>query len=120
MPIQVYWHKMNFDTQKVERFFKERRVAFQSVDLKRHRLGRREAELLVRGPGPRIALDLEDVRVKSHPVAYTSDMETIIGYVLENPRFLKSPLTRSGNTVVAGYDEALLERLAGAEPRAPK
>jgi arsenate reductase-like glutaredoxin family protein len=119
MPIQVYWHKMNFATQKVERFFKERRVAFQSVDLKKHRLGRREAELLVRGPGPRNALDLEDVRVTSHPVAYTTNVETIIGYVLENPRFLKSPITRSGNSVVVGYDEERLALLAGAEPKAP-
>lgn len=113
--IQVYWHKMNFDTQKAERFFKERRVAFQSMDLKKHRLGRREAELLVRGAGARNAVDLEDIRVKSHPVAYTADMETIIGYVLENPRLLRSPLIRRGNAVVAGFDEAALARLAGVE-----
>ncbi len=34
MAIQIYWHKRDFATQKAERFLKERRVPFQSVDLK--------------------------------------------------------------------------------------
>ncbi len=115
MSIQVYWHKRNFDTQKTERFFKERRIAYQSLDLGRHRLGRREAELLLRGAGIRAALDLGDLKVRSHPVAYTQDLETIVGYVLENPRFLVSPIIRSGNTVIAGFDEEKLRALAGAD-----
>ncbi len=115
MGIQIYWHKRNFDTQKAERFLKERRVPFQSLDLNKHRLGRREAELLMRAQGPRAVLDLDDMLVKSHPVAYTTDLETIIGYVLDNPRFLKSPLIRSGNKVIIGFDEARMNLLAGAE-----
>ena len=112
MNIQIYWHKKNFETQKAERFFKERRITCQSLDLKKHKLGRREAEILLRGDA-RKALDLEDVNVKSHPVAYTTNTETIIGYVLENPRFLISPLIRSGSAVIIGYDEEKLLALIG-------
>ena len=114
MGIQIYWHKRNFDTQKAERFLKERRVPFQSLDLRVHRLGRREAELLLRIPGPRAALDLQDESVKSHPVAYTADPEAILLYVMENPRLLRSPLVRSGNTVIAGFDEDRLKAMAEA------
>ena len=48
MSVQIYVYKRNFDVQKAERFFKERRIACQTVDLKKHRLGRREIELFAR------------------------------------------------------------------------
>ena len=115
MSIQIYWHKKNFATQKAERFLKERRVTYQSFDLKRHKLGRMELEVMMRSGGPRAVLDLEDMAVKSHPVAYTNDRETIIDYVLANPRFLISPIIRSGNKVIIGFDEKLLLALTEGE-----
>lgn len=111
MPIQLYWHKRNFDTQKAERFFKERRVPYQSVNLKKHRLGQREVETFIRGSSVRDILDLEDIKVKSHPVAYTNQTQSIIDYILENPRLLRSPIIRSGNVILIGYDEAKLSAL---------
>lgn len=111
MGIQIYWHKRNFETQKAERWFKERRLAYQSVDLSRHRLGQREVELFIRGRAARDILDLEDIKVKSHPAAYTNSAQTIIDYVLENPRLLRSPIIRSGNDVVIGFDETRLGAL---------
>ena len=47
MNIQIYCGKKNFDAQKAERYFKERRIAFQSLDLKKHRLGEREIRLML-------------------------------------------------------------------------
>lgn len=111
MGIQMYWHKRNFETQKAERWFKERRIPFQSMDLSKHRLGQREVELFIRGTSARAILDLEDIKVKSHPAAYTTNAQTIIEYVLENPRLLRSPIIRSGNTVVIGFDEAQLANM---------
>lgn len=109
MSIQLYFHKRNFDTQKAERFFKERRVPYQAMDLKKHRLGQKEVETFIRGSSARDILDLEDIKVKSHPVAYTNNTQTIIDYVLENPRLLRSPIIRKGNRILIGYDEAALE-----------
>lgn len=111
MPIQLYWHKRNFDTQKAERFFKERRLPYTSVDLKKHRLGQREVETFIRGSSAREILDLDDVKVKSHPVCYTNQTQSIIDYVLENPRLLRSPIIRNGNTIIIGFDETRLLEL---------
>ena len=47
MSIQIYCGKKNFDTQKAERFFKERRIPVQSMDLKKHPLGEREIRLML-------------------------------------------------------------------------
>jgi arsenate reductase len=113
MSIQIYWHKRNFDTQKAERYLKERRIPYQSVDLSKHRLGRKEVELFVRGLSARGILDLTDTKVKSHPVAYTNSTQSIIDYVLDNPRLLRSPIIRCDNKVMAGFDEAGLKELLG-------
>lgn len=51
MSIQIYALKRNFDVQKAERFFKERRVPYQLLDLKKHKLGQREMALFVRRLG---------------------------------------------------------------------
>lgn len=50
MNIQIYAAKKNPDVLKAERFFKERRIPYQMMDLKKHKLGRRELELFA---GPR-------------------------------------------------------------------
>lgn len=113
MAIQLYFNKRNFDTQKAERFFKERRIPYQLVDLAKHRLGQREVETFIRGSSPRGILDLDDMKVKSHPVAYTNQTQSIIDYVLENPRLLRSPIIRSGNQIIIGFDE---ERLMNLKP----
>lgn len=111
MSIQLYFHKRNFETQKAERYFKERRIPYQAMDLKKHRLGQKEVELFIRVSSARDILDLEDIKVKSHPAAYTNDTQTVIDYVLENPRLLRTPIIRSGNRVMFGFDEKALETL---------
>ena len=111
MNIQIYVGKKNPDVLKAERFFKERRIPYQLLDLNRHRLGQREAETFARGAGARAMLDLEDERVKSHPAAYTNQEQSIIAYAVENPRLLRSPIIRNGSKVMAGFDETLLQEL---------
>lgn len=109
--VQIYWHKRNFDTQKAERWFKERRIPYQSMDLKKHRLGEKEVALFARTLTARGLLDLEDIKVKSHPAAYTNQPDNILGYILEDPRLLRSPIIRNGSKVMAGFDETLLQEL---------
>lgn len=119
MSIQIYWHKRNFDTQKAERFLKERRVPFQMVDLKKHRLGKRELELFLSAAGGvRGLIDMDSEMVKSHPVAYTNDHEHILEYLAQTPALLKTPIIRDGNALMIGFDEKrLLAMVASAGGR---
>lgn len=105
MSIQIYVYKRNFDVQKAERLFKERRVAFQTVDLKKHRLGKREIELFARAKGPMALINKEMEAVKSHPIAYTDDATRVIDYLIERPDFMISPIIRDGQKVMIGFDE---------------
>ena len=51
MNIQIYVTKKNPAVLKAERFFKERHVPYQLVDLHKHRLGARELALFAKAAG---------------------------------------------------------------------
>lgn len=103
MKIQIYAGKKNFDTQKAERYFKERRIPFQSLDLKKHRLGEREIRLMLDAVGMEKLIDREDKKVKEHPACYFDQAEMLIPAIQENPWLLKTPIVRNGNRITQGY-----------------
>lgn len=103
MNIQIYSGKKNFDTQKAERYFKERRIPFQSLDLKKHRLGEREIRLMMDAISIEKLLDREDKKVKEHPACYYDRKELLIPAIQENPWLLKTPIVRNGNKITSGY-----------------
>ena len=103
MNIQIYAGKKNFDTQKAERYFKERWIPFQSLDLKKHRLGEREIRLMLDAVGMEKLIDREDKKVKEHPACYFDRAEMLIPAIQENPWLLKTPIVRNGNRITQGY-----------------
>lgn len=104
MNIQIYALKRNFDTQKAERFFKERRIPYQLLDLKKHKLGQRELNLFARKAGAAALVD-RTPEALSHPIAHTDDEQYILETLLENPKFLKTPIVRNGERITLGADE---------------
>ena len=106
MSIQIYCLKKNFDTQKAERFFKERRVPYQLLDLKKHKLGARELQLFARRLGAENLIDRHNPEAFSHPAAHTDDGRYILDTLAEYPRFLRTPIVRCREQVTLGVDEA--------------
>lgn len=102
MNIQIYVSKKNFDSQKAERFFKERKIPYQLMDLKKHKLGLRELELFAKQLGIDQLVDYEDKKVKEHPVGHTNIPSVILETLQEKPVFLRSPIVRNGNKVTLG------------------
>jgi len=109
MNIQIYALKRNFHTQKAERFFKERRISYQLLDLKKHKLGQRELSLFARRLGAENLVDRQSPDALSHPVAHTDDAAYILECLAENPRFLRTPIVRNGEQVTLGADEKTWE-----------
>lgn len=113
MSLQIYSLKKNFAVQKAERFFKERRVQAQLVDLKKHRLGLRELQLFARAAGgAKNLVDRDNINAMSHPVAHTDNETVILDYLMEKPEFLRTPIVRDGQRVVIGEDMAAWQKLA--------
>lgn len=106
MNIQIYALKKNFDTQKAERFFKERRIPYQLLDLKKHRLGQKELALFARRLGAQNLIDRKNPAALSHPAAHTDDAAYILETLLLHPGFLAAPIVRNGEQVTLGADES--------------
>ena len=51
MNIQIFGKNKCFDTKKAERYFKERRIPFQSIDLKKYGMSGREFDSVLRAVG---------------------------------------------------------------------
>jgi arsenate reductase len=108
MNIQIYQYKKNFDVQKAQRFFKERNIPFQIVDMKKHRPGERELALFAHKGGAKSLIDEKLPQVKEHPISYTDDESRIFDYLQEHPEFIKTPIIRDGRRILIGYDEQTL------------
>ena len=116
MALQLYALKKNFAVQKAERFFKERRVTVQFVDLKKHKMGLRELQLFARAAGGAAKLvDRDNVNAMSHPVAHTDNEGIILDYLLEKPELMRTPIVRDGQKVVIGEDLAAWQKLLDAQ-----
>ncbi|MBQ9252576.1 MAG: ArsC family transcriptional regulator [Clostridia bacterium] len=103
MNIQIYSGKKNFDVQKAERYFKERRIPVQALDLKKHKLGEREIKLMIQQIGLEKLIDREDKKVKEHPACYYNQESLLIPAIQEAPWLLRTPIVRNGNKMTVGY-----------------
>ena len=123
MNIQIFGKSKCFDTKKAERYFKERRVKFQSVDLIKY--GIRPGEL----KSVKNAVGLEALIDARHPdaalvtcLAYDDDK---LEKLLEDPRLLNPPLGRTGRPARVGKCPAVCKpgqngkRGPGGEPAGP-
>jgi arsenate reductase-like glutaredoxin family protein len=101
--VQIYFHKKNFDTQKAERWFRERRVPIQLIDLTRARIGRRELEAVRAQVGLDAMIDKESMAWKECPARFAAGEDAILGALLDDPRRLKLPIVRNGRLATVGY-----------------
>ena len=107
MNIQIYVNKKNPDVLKAERFFKERRIPYQLVDLKKHKLGQKELDTFVRAVGAKALVDREGKKALERPVAHMSTDSLIVAELLNDPTALKTPIVRNGSKITVGADEAM-------------
>ena len=89
MGYQIYCGK-GFDTQKAERFFKERRVSYQRVDVLKYGIGKRELESVA-------------AAYRESVIAYTQSRDSILAGLMEKPQLLKLPIVRDGRRATVGY-----------------
>lgn len=104
MNIQIFGTKKSADTRKAERYFKERGIRFQSIDLKEKGLSKGEFQSVMQAVGGLEALIDPDAKDK--------DLLALIKYiaaedrlqkVLENQSVLRQPIVRNGKQASVGY-----------------
>ncbi len=104
MNIQIFGKSKCFDTKKAERWFKERRVKFQSIDLPRFGMSGKEFDSVLRGVG---GIDNLIDWDSKHPditlMRYMEDRIAKEDKVFDNPALMKTPVVRNGKLVTVGY-----------------
>ena len=107
MNIQIFGTSKCFETKKAERWFKERRIKFQAIDLKKYGISKGELTSV------RAAVGLDALIDQKHPdaalvhyLAYDADK---FEKLLDNPTLLNTPIVRNGRQATVGYHPEVWE-----------
>ena len=104
MNIQIFGTKKNNDTKKAERYFKERGIKYQFIDMKEKGMSKGEFISVAQANG-----GLDNML---DPNARDKDALALIKYIaeedkvekiLENQQVIKTPIVRNGKQSTVGY-----------------
>lgn len=113
MNIQIFGRSKCFDTKKAERYFKERRIPFQRIEVDKYGISRRELESVCAAVGGIDAVI--DPKAKEAALlrylAYESDKRDKL---LETPKALRTPIVRNGKQATVGYCPEVWEQWQNA------
>ena len=104
MNIQIFGTSKCFDTKKAERYFKERRIPYQRIDLLRFGMSGGEFDSVLRAVGGidnLINWDSKDPDLLL--LKYTDDVRCKEDKVFDNPKLMKTPIVRNGKQATVGY-----------------
>ena len=104
MNIQIFGKSKCFDTKKAERYFKERRIKYQLIDLQRYGMSGKEFDSVLRAIG---GIDkLIDWNGKSQEITlmkYMDDLRAKEDKVFDDPSLMRTPVVRNGKLATVGY-----------------
>ena len=104
MNVQIFGTKKCNDTKKAERFFKERGIKYQFIDMKEQGMSKGEFNSVAQVNGGlenMINWESKDKDTLAL-IKYTAD-EDKLEKVLENPQVIKTPVVRNGRASTLGY-----------------
>lgn len=115
MNVQIFGTQKSQATKKALRFFKERGVKPQFVDLSAKKTAPGELGRFVQKVGLSGLIDKGGKAYEASGLEYQrlSD-EALLQRLLDTPALLRQPLVRSGNTLGVGWDEALWKEVYAA------
>ena len=104
MNIQIFGKSKCFDTKKAERYFKERRIKVQNIDLLRYGMSNGEFESVLRAVGGVDALidwDKKDPDIDL--MRYMDDRVAKEDKIFDRVELMKTPIVRNGKKATVGY-----------------
>jgi len=101
MNIQIFGRNKCFDTKKAERWFKERRIKVQYIDLPKYGMSRGELQSVRQAVGLPALLD--ETVPGSEIARYLAHDEDKLEKLFEEPRLIRTPVVRNGKKATVGY-----------------
>ena len=110
MNIQIFGTKKSSDARKAERWFKERRIKFQYIDLLDKGISKGELRNVAQACGGLDALidpaaQDQDALARARYAAPAQKEDVL----LENPQILRQPIVRDGKKAAVGYAPEVYE-----------
>lgn len=104
MNIQIFGTKKSFDTKKAQRYFKERRIKVQFIDLCEKKMSKGELQSVIRAVGGLEALVDENAKDQDTValITYLAESQKF-EKLLENQQVLREPIVRNGRQATVGY-----------------
>lgn len=102
MNIQIFGKNKCFDTKKAQRWFKERGIKFQMIDLAQKGMSRGELDSVLKAVGGLNAV-LDEKSKGYASLAYLAYDEDKKEKLLENGTLFKTPIVRNGRQATVGY-----------------
>ena len=111
MNIQIFGTKKSSDARKAERWFKERRIRAQFIDLNEKGISRGELRSAAQAAGGLDALIDPDCRDRD-ALAFVRCIapQQREDAVLERPQVLRQPIVRNGKRAAAGYQPEVYKK----------
>ena len=101
MNIQIFGKNKCFDTKKAERYFKERRIRYQFVDIIKYGMSRGELQSVCKAIGMEELVNRED---RDYPLfQYLASEEAKLEKLYEIPELIRTPVVRNGKKATVGY-----------------
>ncbi len=101
MNIQIFGKAKCFDTKKAERYFKERRIKYQFIDILRYGMSRGELNSVKSAVGLEAMIDTQDEDYSL--VQYLASNEAKLDKLYEDPYLIRTPIVRNGKQATVGY-----------------
>jgi arsenate reductase (glutaredoxin) len=108
MNVQIFGTNKSQATKKALRFFMERNVKPQFVDLQEVYMSQGEIARFTQKFGVKALVDTSSKPYKDGGLLHLSvPDEAMIQKLIDDPKLMLQPLVRSGNLLSVGWDEAL-------------
>jgi len=104
MNIQIFGKAKCFETKKAERYFKERRIKYQLIDIVKYGLSKGEYQSVKSAVGGMANLiDTKSKEYESQYIAHLASQADVEERLQENPGMFITPIVRNGKKATVGY-----------------
>ena len=110
MNIQIFGIKKSFDTQKAERYFKERKIKYQFVDLKLKEISKGELQSIKSAIGINNLIDTKAKEYDKLNIGSIRSSDIKEELLLNNPNLYVTPIVRNAKLATVGYEPLVWDK----------
>jgi arsenate reductase len=104
MNIQIFGTKKCFDTKKAERYFKERKIKYQFIDLTEKAISKGELQSIKKSLTLNALINIKSREYEKSNLKNIRGDEVKEEILLKNPKLFVTPVVRNGKEATVGYE----------------